>query len=108
MASLSPNFEEELFTELRRAQEAILGLSEPPVPDPNEPEMAHEESGAQPPLASNAHELAVVGQYETQGTSYVMYSDGSVEARTQHAVFHFRSMAELKAFLESDGQLPQE
>jgi len=108
-ASLSPNFEEELFIELRRAQEAILGRSEPPVPDQNEkPEMAHDESGALPPLSSNAQELAVVGQYDTQGTSYVMYSDGSVEARTQRAVFHFRSMAELKAFLESDGQLPQE
>jgi hypothetical protein len=45
--------------------------------------------------------LAIVGRYESEGTSYIMYADGSIEARTQHAVLHFKSMAELKAFLET-------
>jgi len=111
-ASPAQNFEEELFIELRRARGAVLLRSNlPPLDqtDENEkPEIMQEGKGALPPLSSNTQELAVVGQYETRGTSYVMYSDGSVEARTEHAVFHFKSMAELKAFLESDGRLPQE
>jgi len=111
-ASPAQNFEEELFIELRRAREAVLLRSNLPSLDQTgeneKPEIMQEEKSALPPLSSNTQELAVVGQYETQGTSYVMYSDGSVEARTEHAVFHFKSMAELKAFLESDGRLPQE
>jgi hypothetical protein len=61
-----------------------------------------------PPLVSSTQELAIVGQYESAGTSYVMYSDGSIEARTEHAVFHFKSMAELKAFMESEARTSQE
>ncbi|MGI8569583.1 MAG: hypothetical protein ACR2KT_11185 [Methylocella sp.] len=52
------------------------------------------------PAATDAG-LAIVGRYESEGTSYVMYADGSIEARTQHAVLHFNSMAELKAFMEA-------
>ncbi|MCI0466312.1 MAG: hypothetical protein L0Y57_04805 [Beijerinckiaceae bacterium] len=48
--------------------------------------------------------LAIVGRYESDGTSYVMYADGSIEARTEHAVFHFKSMSELKSFMDSQAQ----
>ncbi|MCI0598350.1 MAG: hypothetical protein L0Y50_01580 [Beijerinckiaceae bacterium] len=48
--------------------------------------------------------LAIVGRYESEGTSYVMYADGSIEARTEHAVFHFKSMAELKNYMDSQAQ----
>ena len=71
-------------------------------------ETADSDTGELPSLTSNAKELAVVGQYEKQGTHYVMYSDGSVEVRSEHTVFHFKTMAELKAFLESEGRIPQE
>lgn len=58
-----------------------------------------------PPGAVFADEgLAIVGRYDSEGTSYVMYSDGSIEARTQHAVFHFKSMAELKSFMDTQAQ----
>jgi hypothetical protein len=53
-----------------------------------------------PPAAREAG-LAIVGRYESEGTSYVMYADGSIEARSERGVFHFRSMAELKAFMEA-------
>jgi len=53
-----------------------------------------------PPPAREAG-LAIVGRYESEGTSYVMYADGSIEARSERGVFHFRSMAELKAFMEA-------
>jgi hypothetical protein len=66
-----------------------------------------EPSTEPPPTASSGpdqEELAIVGQYESAGTSYVMYSDGSIEARTAHEVFHFKSMTELKTFLDSEAQ----
>jgi hypothetical protein len=62
-----------------------------PGADPREPS---------PPADSEAG-LAIVGRYESEGTSYVMYADGSIEARSERGVFHFRSMAELKAFMEA-------
>ena len=67
-----------------------------PEADPREPS---------PPSVHSASEagLAIVGRYESEGTSYIMYGDGSIEARTQHAVLHFKSMAELKAFMEAQG-----
>jgi hypothetical protein len=65
-----------------------------PTADPRE------SSPAAPPSASEAG-LAIVGRYESEGTTYVMYVDGSIEARTQHAVLHFKSMAELKAYMET-------
>jgi hypothetical protein len=66
----------------------------PPAADPREPS---------PPAVSAASEagLAIVGRYESEGTSYVMYADGSIEARSERGVFHFQSMAELKAFMQA-------
>ena len=42
----------------------------------------------------------MIGRYDSDGTSYVMYSDGSIEAQSETGVFRFNSMAELKAFIE--------
>lgn len=42
----------------------------------------------------------VIGSYESEGTAYVMYADGSIDARSDLGAFHFSSMAELKAFME--------
>ncbi len=44
---------------------------------------------------------AVIGRYESEGTSYVMYADGSIDAQSAAGVYRFASMAELKAFIES-------
>lgn len=52
-----------------------------------------------PPLGAYERPT-IVGQYESGGTSYVMYADGSIEARSERGVLHFDSMAELKAFME--------
>ena len=65
-----------------------------PAADPREP------SPTAVPAAGEAG-LAIVGRYESDGTSYVMYADGSIEARSERGVFHFQSMAELKAFMEA-------
>lgn len=54
--------------------------------------------------ASTEEGLAVIGRYESEGTSYVMFADGSIEAHSDRGVFHFMSMAELKAFMEAQGR----
>ncbi len=66
-----------------------------PAADPREP------SPPAVPADNEAAGLAIVGRYESEGTSYVMYADGSIEARSERGVFHFQSMAELKAFMEA-------
>lgn len=58
-----------------------------------------------PPLAPDAPAEAaaapeVIGRYEAEGTSYVMYSDGSIEAHSAEGVIRFNSMAELQAFFQ--------
>jgi hypothetical protein len=50
----------------------------------------------EPPLA----EPAVIGRYEAEGTAYLMFDDGSIEAQSEAGIFRFASMAELKAFIE--------
>jgi hypothetical protein len=60
---------------------------------------------SEPPISGDT--LAIVGRYESEGASFVRYADGSIEARTDHAVFHFKSMAELKRFMDSQAQTPQ-
>jgi hypothetical protein len=118
IASIDRIFEEELFIELDKALDSRTDDAEPPAPaspdlaPPDESEAGtaavEDLSPEPPPLVSSTQELAIVGQYESAGTSYVMYSDGSIEARTEHAVFHFKSMAELKAFMESEARTSQE
>ncbi len=50
-----------------------------------------------PPTAPSS---PVIGRYDAEGTSYVMYADGSIEAQSEAGVYRFASMAELKAFIE--------
>lgn len=50
--------------------------------------------------AAVAAESAVIGRYEADGTSYVMFADGSIEAQSDAGIYRFSSMAELKAFIE--------
>lgn len=52
------------------------------------------------PTAAQA-EPAVIGRYEAEGTSYVMFADGSIEAQSDRGVARFRSMADLKAYFET-------
>lgn len=63
--------------------------------------LSHElEEPESPPLDEG---LAITGRYESEGTSYVMYADGSIDAQSERGVYHFKSMADLKAFIESQG-----
>ena len=95
---------------------ATLGSPEPLVPraepetiesGPIEPEpTAAEPTAPQAAIVSAREESspppsAVIGRYESEGTSYVMYADGSIDAQSEAGVYRFASMAELKSFIES-------
>jgi hypothetical protein len=56
----------------------------------NEP-FAPAQAGAEP---------AEIGRYEADGTSYIMYADGSIDIQSEAGVYRFSSMAELKAYIE--------
>jgi hypothetical protein len=59
-----------------------------------EPEHAAEEPEAPKP--------EVIGHYEAHGAHYTMYADGSIEAETQHGVYRFANIDELKRFIEGE------
>jgi hypothetical protein len=56
----------------------------------------------EPPLEEPAmEEPAVIGRYDAEGTCYIMFADGSIEAQSEQGVARFRSMADLKAYFET-------
>ncbi|MDB5596738.1 MAG: uncharacterized protein JWM36_3699 [Hyphomicrobiales bacterium] len=90
-------------------ERALSGVDEEPAPPPFVPKMASRfapEAQPAPPLVETpprveiAEEPTVIGRYQTDGTAYVMYSDGSIDAETDRGAFRFGSLAELKAFIE--------
>ncbi|WP_336487652.1 hypothetical protein [Methylobacterium nigriterrae] len=73
-------------------------LDTAPEPEaPSEPEPAQEPAETEP-------KLEVVGTYASGGNTYVMYSNGAIEADTPRGRFTFGSLDELKAFVESGGE----
>jgi hypothetical protein len=77
----------------------------------SEPESAPEEAAAEE-LASEPEEnipdeprpATIIGTYNSGDNTYVMFSDGSIEAQTPSGIFHFQSLDELKAFIASGGE----
>ncbi len=56
-----------------------------------------------PAAAAPPSQSAIIGRYEADGTSYVMFADGSIEAQSEAGVYRFSSMTELKAYIEGTG-----
>lgn len=60
--------------------------------------------------AGDAHEPAdgreIIGSYRAGDRSYTMFADGSVEATTSTGVHRFRSLEELKHFIETEVTQP--
>lgn len=84
-------------------ERALSGVDEEPAPPPFVPKIASRfapEPQPAPPVEAAAEEATVIGRYQTDGTAYVMYSDGSIDAETDRGAFRFGSLAELKAFIE--------
>ena len=90
-----------------RAATPPLTLEPERVPEPAQAEIQaeapaaiHEPDEVEPTPHGDAAQSAVIGRYESDGTSYVMYADGSIEAQSAAGVYRFSSMAELKSFIE--------
>ena len=69
-------------------REAAASPPEPPRPDPPAP----------------AEEPTVIGTYSSGGNSYVMFSDGSIQADTPTGAYRFKSLDELKDFIAAGGE----
>ena len=66
-----------------------------PVPDPRPAPEAH-----RPAMPAMAEAPTVVGRYEANGASYVLFSDGTIEVETDGGTHRFASMAALKDHIE--------
>lgn len=54
-----------------------------------------------PEPTAETDELTEVSRFQVVDTTYVMFSDGSIEARSEQGVYRFSSMADLKSFFDS-------
>ncbi len=63
---------------------------------------AEQEQSEQAP--EPAAEPGVLGRYSSGGSDYTLYSDGSIDAQTEQGLFHFASMAELRAHIEAQNE----
>jgi hypothetical protein len=68
-----------------------------PVPPEAEPEQGESEEAA-------TEERHAVGSYASGANTYVMFSDGSIEADTPRGRFTFGSLDELKSFVNAGGE----
>ena len=89
-----------------RVPEIVL----PPVFPPSLPSVAVSPPAPPPPPKPAAFEPpphvpapTEVGRYNAGGATYVMYSDGSIEAETETGAYRFASMAELRDHIEQRG-----
>ena len=110
--------DEELAAGVHLASHEAPAASGHGEPHPAAPEALSEAAGetieAEPPRSAGLAQVpasaatpapppavsAVIGRYESEGTSYVMFADGSIEAQSEAGIYRFSSMAELKAFIE--------
>ncbi|AMB46458.1 hypothetical protein [Methylobacterium sp. AMS5] len=81
----------------------------PPEPEavtPAPQEVAAHDTGAQEPEpeARAPEERHAVGSYASGANTYVMFSDGSIEADTPRGRFTFASLDELKSFVNAGGE----
>ena len=90
--------------------ESSAPLGEPapaaPVVEAAEEPINENRVGRLPSLAGIEHALqepeaapSLVGRYSAGGATYMIFSDGSIEAETEQGAFKFASMSEFKAHL---------
>lgn len=85
--------------------DADLFAAPEPAPEPPALRPALDDAASVPAETPPAvPSLDVVGTYVSGGNTYVMFSDGSIEAETPRGRFTFESLEELKAFVEAGGE----
>ena len=72
-----------------------VAIASPPIPQP-----IHPEPPAAGPVAISDQAPTVVGRYEANGASYVLFSDGSIEVETETGTHRYASMQDLRAHIE--------
>ncbi|KQQ13042.1 hypothetical protein ASF53_12630 [Methylobacterium sp. Leaf123] len=77
---------------------------EPEAVAPAPQEVVAHETEAQEPEANAPEERHAVGSYASGANTYVMFSDGSIEADTPRGRFTFASLDELKSFVNAGGE----
>ncbi len=90
--------------ELHEAMDAASATLEahPEETPQYEPAADHRQSDDEAPPEENLPHAEVIGRYEANGTHYIMYADGSIDAETAHGAYRFSSMDELKRFIEGE------
>lgn len=86
----------ELISDREPEPEPVLAEEKPAAPE----EPVREEGPAQGPSPG----ATVIGTYNSGDNTYVMFSDGSIEAQTPSGLFRFQSLEELKTFIASGGE----
>jgi hypothetical protein len=81
-------------TEPEREPEPVEEAAAPKEPAP----------AAKEPAPAEPRSATIIGTYNSGDNTYVMFSDGSIEAQTPSGIFHFQSLDELKAFIASGGE----
>lgn len=113
LASIGEMTAEQLAIEQLAAEDELSREEETePPPDlrlrpafqPAAPELLPPEEEAPPPPPAPPPERVVVGQYESGGNAYRMYSDGSIDATTPAGLRRFGSLEELRSFVASGGE----
>jgi hypothetical protein len=98
-SEVEPRFERPRPDETVRAPEPLRRAERPRAPEPlRVPEPPR------PPEPAPEPEITVVGKYSSGGNSYVMFSDGSIQADTPSGRHRFASLDELKVFVASGGE----
>lgn len=80
---------------------AFEPASEPVVVEPVPPEAEPEQGESEEAATEERH---AVGSYASGANTYVMFSDGSIEADTPRGRFTFGSLDELKSFVNAGGE----
>jgi hypothetical protein len=71
----------------------------PPAQPLDAPDLSPPDASPQAPAAEQPPE--VIGRYESDGATYVMFSDGTIEARSESGVMRFESLSALRAHIET-------
>lgn len=75
-----------------------------PEPEAAAPELQEPAPQAPEPEKTASEERHAVGSYASGANTYVMFSDGSIEADTPRGRFTFGSLDELKSFVNAGGE----
>jgi outer membrane biosynthesis protein TonB len=86
----------------------VQAPDEPAAPEPLRAPERRADSASEAPQAAPkpaaGQPPTVVGTYSSGGNTYVMYSDGSIQAQTPTGLFRFDTLDELKAFIAAGGE----